>query len=70
MDKLVDQMPTAKDKLMTLNDEYGAPVERLLTEETMVVQRVTMVLVQVRKNNVDQRLESFEKETPKGRCVL
>ena len=32
MDKLVDQMATAKDKLMTLNDEYGAPVEQILNE--------------------------------------
>ena len=34
MDKLVDQInPTAKDKLMTLNDEYEVkPVEQILNE--------------------------------------
>ena len=32
MDKLVDQMATAKDKLMTLNDEYGESVKQILNE--------------------------------------
>ena len=32
MDKLVESMAAAKDKLMTLNDEYGAPVEQILNE--------------------------------------
>ena len=32
MDKLVESMAASKDKLMTLNDEYGAPVEQILNE--------------------------------------
>ena len=32
MDKLVDAMATAKDKLMTINDEYGETVDQILTE--------------------------------------
>ena len=44
MDKLVDQMATAKDKLMTLNDEYGAPVEQILTVLIDVSQNFDMLL--------------------------
>ena len=32
MDKLVDAMATAKDKLMTINEEYGETVDQILTE--------------------------------------
>ena len=34
MDKLVDAMATAKDNLMTLNDEYGAGDEPELLNES------------------------------------
>ena len=32
MNQLVDDMANAKDKLMTLNDEYGETVEQILNE--------------------------------------
>ena len=65
MDKLVDQMATAKDKLMTLNDEYGAPVEQILNESYGGTESDQMVLVQVRKNNVDQALRVLKKKLQK-----
>ncbi len=65
MDKLVDQMATAKDKLMTLNDEYGAPVEQILNESYGGTESDQMVLVQVRKNDVDQALRVLKKKLQK-----
>ena len=66
MDKLVDAMATAKDNLMTLNDEYGEGDEpQLILESYGGTESDQMVLVQVRKNNVDQALRVLKKKLQK-----
>ena len=64
MDKLVDAMATAKDKLMTLNDEYGAPVEQILNESYGGTERLDGSSTSP-KNNVDQALRVLKKKLQK-----